>query len=330
MTKESNSTHWHKRYVPGTDMVWKGRKDASNKSYIHQIVEKINLQSELTPCNKHGIAIIGFPCDEGVRRNLGRPGAAKGPKSLRECLGKLPYTNKQTVCISDFGDITCTDGRLDDAQKSLGEVVSMAIKSDKHPIIFGGGHEVALGTHQGIVSAYPDEEVTIINFDAHYDLRPLLQGGRGSSGTSFSQIAEYRKARELNFRYACVGVQKYGNTQTLFEVAEGLNVETIFADDLYLQDNDSVRNSLQAIIDSSSRIHLSICLDVFSESVAPGVSAPQPLGIMAWQVIPLIRMIAESKKCVCLEIAELSPLYDVNMKTAKLAAALVCDYIHHI
>jgi formiminoglutamase len=74
---------------------------------------------------------------------------------------------------------------------------------------------------------------------------------------------------------------------------------------------------------------MSICLDVFSAAVAPGVSASQPLGVMPWDIISFVRQLASSGKVVSCDIAELSPRYDVDHQTAKLAAILIYEFIHH-
>ena len=75
-------------------------------------------------------------------------------------------------------------------------------------------------------------------------------------------------------------------------------------------------------------IYLSICLDVFAECFAPGVSAPQPLGLTPWQTLPLLKYIIQSGKVVSLDIAELSPALDREQKTARLAALIIAELLN--
>ena len=56
-------------------------------------------------------------------------------------------------------------------------------------IVIGGGHETAWGHFQGL--AHPNKDIAILNFDAHFDLRPLINGQLGSSGTPFRQIHNF-------------------------------------------------------------------------------------------------------------------------------------------
>ena len=74
---------------------------------------------------------------------------------------------------------------------------------------------------------------------------------------------------------------------------------------------------------------MSLSLDVFSPAFAPGVSSIQPLGLYPWHIIPLIRQAAASGKMLSYDIAEHVPRYDIDHRTAKLAAALIYEIIHH-
>ncbi len=72
-----------------------------------------------------------------------------------------------------------------------------------------------LGHYQGLALSQSVSKLAIINIDAHYDLRPL-DDGRGSSGTSFLQIANERRSLNQPFSYSCVGLQRFGNSQSLW------------------------------------------------------------------------------------------------------------------
>lgn len=329
-----NDNFLHTRYTSPNPSVWSGRCDGGNNDYFHQIVRPIdvrhiNLQLPSVVLQENGFGIIGFCSDEGIRRNQGRTGAAAGPRSLRECLGKLPIP-PAPFGLYDFGDVHCSDRDLESSQKALAQVVAHLFHQKVHPVLFGGGHEITWGSFQGIASAFPNASIGIINFDAHYDLRPLLEGGKGSSGTSFYQIAKERADKNLAFNYLCVGVQQYGNSQQLFDRARGLNVKTIHAEELFDGDLSVHRKAIRSFAAKCDYIHLTVCLDVFQASICPGVSAPQALGIFPWQVIPLMREAIDSLKTISLEIAELSPPHDIDMRSAKLGALLACDYMHYL
>jgi formiminoglutamase len=320
---------WSTRYIPPSLRPWQGRPDSPPGACFYQIMQLLDLDAEIPAIqNKLAFGLLGFCCDEGIKRNLGRIGASEGPRALRLQLSRLPLHKLHFLCY-DAGDITCTDGDLESAQIALGNAVNRLLEANITPIVIGGGHELAWGHYQGLAKKFLNESIAIINFDAHFDMRPLLPNGDGSSGTPFLQIAQAHHVLKRKFDYNCIGIQHAGNTRQLFETAKKHNTEIILADDLHQGFMDKCVNFVDRIIDQSQAIYLSLCMDVFAHAYAPGVSAPQTLGLAPWQIIPLIRQLAGSGKVISYDIAELSPNLDPDERTAKLAANLVYEIIHH-
>ncbi len=317
-------------YTPPSYHHWQGRKDGR----FHETVQLINLEtSDLSFVTKRAIAIIGFACDEGIKRNMGRPGAQEGPKAFRQALAKLPVHHLDNALLVDVGDVSCDDDHLELAQETLGSIVANLHNHGYLTFVIGGGHELAWGHYLGIYNGQskkqPSENemynLEIVNFDAHYDCRPLIDGQRGSSGTSFLQIYHHRLSHQLPFSYTCLGIQKEGNTNSLFQTAKELQISTVLAEDFYNNNLQPVE-SIEKILHASKPIYLSLCLDVFAACYAPGVSAPQPLGLTPWQVIPLLKKLAKSNRVIGFDIAELSPAYDRDGMTASLAAHLFAAF----
>ncbi len=190
------------------------------------------------------------------------------------------------------------------------------------PILIGGGHEIAWGHYQGLVQAYPESSIGVINFDSHFDLRLLLEGDLGSSGTPFTQIANLCQQQQRQFSYLCLGIQETVNTQNLFARAQQLQVSFVEAKNI-----EEAKQQLADFLTQHTAIYLTVCLDVFANYVAPGVSAPQALGLLPLQVLPLIQQVINSEKLISVDIAELSPPHDQRDQTAKLAASLVTQFI---
>lgn len=319
-----------KYYRPATKAPWQGRRDGFGPERYHERIQCIDLKQGF-PAQKQERtwAFVGFACDEGVRRNMGRTGAAQGPDALRKALAPLPTPENDALTFYDVGDIACGDGNMEEAQHALSDVIHGLLVHGIRPIVLGGGHELALGTYRGIASVYPKEDCAIVNFDSHLDLRPTLEGNLGTSGTAFSQIAIERLAKELKFDYTCLGVQKCGNTAALFAKARDLNAKLLYADEFHIGGIEASLEAAEDIMTRSDIIDVSICMDVFAAPFAPGVSAPQPLGLFPWHVIPALRRLAESNKVVSLEVAELCPAYDQDGITARLGACIISDFIDH-
>lgn len=310
------------RYRPPHEENWQVAGHDDPKQRFYQAIDLVDLTSSMEELPAGSVAIIGFVCDEGIKRNHGRVGAAEGPAAIRRALAKLPIP-RSNRSIVDIGDVICIDNNLEEAQRVLADLVGLALSQGAFPIVLGGGHEQAWGNYQGIKKANRHEDLTIVNIDAHYDMRPLIDGKYGSSGTSFLQIARERESEGLPFQYTIVGIQETGNSSSLVDKARELNVRTISAKSMYAEGPQATMAKLETIIGDASHIHLSICMDVFAAAFAPGVSAPQPLGLAPWMVIPLLEIIKASNKMISIEIAEVSPPLDQDGITSKLAASLI-------
>lgn len=302
------------------ESIWTGRiDDAVNRTAFryHQIVEAVDLQTA-----KDGCVIIGFECEEGVRRNKGRLGAAKAPDALRTGLANLPWRFGETARLFDVGNVACTGEELETAQQELGKAVGMLLSNGATPIILGGGHETLYGHYLGVREFLgPDASLGIVNIDAHFDLRPYDE--QPSSGTMFRQILE----SDANASYFVAGIQRYGNTQELFDRAELLGVTYVHEDEMIPGQLEYLMDSLDAFLDKHDAVMLTLCTDVLNAAFAPGVSAPSPFGIEPSTVRAIIRKVAGHAKTHSFDICEVNPALDENGKTVKLGAYFVNEAI---
>jgi len=316
MASEQFLTH----YESPDPKLWKGRPDGPR---LYQHIQCVDLQK--TPslnAPSPAFAIIGFASDEGVKRNFGRLGAALGPNVLRRALAPLPLHGHPTAAFVDLGNVHCQDGDLEGAQAALEQIVATLSARQMTSIVLGGGHELAFAHFQGLVTAHPEKRIGVLNFDAHFDLRPL-QDGLGTSGSPFFQMHLAEAARHKTLDYTCIGIQSVSNTTTLFESAKTLGVNVVQAGAIERGDLEPALKTIRELVARNDAIYVSLCLDVFAECFAPGVSAPCALGLFPQQITPLIEEVVHSKKVIAFDIAELSPAHDIGGMTARLAASML-------
>lgn len=327
-------------YSKTPDGIWNGRNDGDHLAVQrwHQRIIPIDLRYQDIPLlskSQQGIALIGFACDEGVRRNGGRTGAKEGSAHFRKASCNLPVQFEEDELFIDLGDIICENEAMEEAQQALALVVSQALKMGYRPMVIGGGHEVAYGHYSGInnyrresgTAGVDESNLGIINFDAHFDLREPAESGT-NSGTGFFQIAHECKLQNREFRYLPVGIQRNSNTVHLFNTAKELGVKYITAEQFQPLMQQELILQLEEFIAGSACIYLTICMDVFSSSVAPGVSAPAYSGLFPDPFFfDFLNRIMASGKVISMDIAELNPAYDNEQRTAKLAAALAFSMI---
>ena len=323
-------------YEPNKKKYWQGRVDDVNDIESlrwHQTIISLNLNkiNELSiNTDNFNFCFIGFKCNEGVKRNLGRIGAAKAPEYLRKEMSNFPFDDSLNISLYDAGNIACVNDDLEKSQIELSKAVELILSKNIFPIVLGGGHDIAFANYLGISNYLKNKKqnkIGIINFDAHFDLRPYKENGI-NSGTMFRQISENCKLKNKEFSYYCVGIQTYANTKRLFHVAKELNVKYELAKDVNQENITKIKINLDSFIKEKDYIYLTICVDVFSSSYAPGVSSPQPFGLLPEVTLQLIKHIAESKKMISFDIAEISPRFDEDNRTAKLGAIIIYSVIN--
>ncbi|WP_426301832.1 formimidoylglutamase [Arthrobacter sp. R-11] len=267
--------------------------------------------------------VVGFCSDEGVRRNQGRVGAAAAPAAIRAALGPLAYHLDRSVF--DAGDVVVEDEALEDGQQRAGTVVSALLDAGNLTVLLGGGHETAFASYLGVAgsSAVSGTETDsgkrlgVLNLDAHFDLRDEAVP---SSGTPFLQMARAEAAAGRELQYAVVGISEANNTRTLFDTADRLGVKYLLDEDCSAGAAEEFVASFLAGIDV---LYLTIDLDVLPAATAPGVSAPAAYGVPLPVISAVCRQVAASGKLLHLDVAELNPEFDVDSRTAKVAARLV-------
>lgn len=310
-------------YSKSDTSIWTGRiDDEHNYSSFryHQIVQVMTIDDAVKKQENY-IALISFECDEGVRRNAGRVGAAQGPQSIKSMLASVPWRIADTALI-DVGVVACEGTELEQAQQRLGDNVSRLLQKGIRLIIIGGGHETLYGHYLGVrASVGLDAKIGIINIDAHFDLRKFDE--QPSSGTMFHQIL----AEDEHAKYMVLGIQQFSNTTELFERADQLGVNYVLEEDLVDMDNQEIDAMIADFIEQQDIVMLTLCMDVLAASAAPGVSAPSPFGLQPTFVRQLIRQVVKHDKVRSFDICEVNPALDIDQRTAKLAAYYVNEVV---
>ncbi|WP_346880796.1 formimidoylglutamase [uncultured Algibacter sp.] len=317
-------------YKSGENKNWTGRKTNPKlgSQYWYQEIECLDVNDITEKMFPH-VGLIGYVCDEGVRRNFGHVGAKHGPKSIRDALAKLPWhINDKT--IGDFGDVICIDNDMESCQEVFSKSISSLITQSVFPIGLGGGHDMAYAHFNGIKNAQKNKRIGIINFDAHFDLRPVET--ESNSGTPFNQIISEYKKENKTVDYFAIGIQKQSNTKQLFDIALQDNVAFVYNDACHVSQvaMDDIKQKLLSIIQTNDYLYITIDLDGFSSAYVKGVSAPSPLGFSPQFVFEMLAFLLKTGKVISCDIAELNPNKDIDGQTVNLASKLIDFIVRHL
>lgn len=262
------------------------------------------------------VVLVGFPSDAGVARNGGRVGAAEGPRAIREALYKMtpdgsdpdPFS-RLLDRTSDLGDVRVT-GSVDDDQARLARALSPHL-GNRTVIVIGGGHETAYGHLLGYIEA--GREIHVLNWDAHADVRePHPEGGH--SGSPFRQALEHPTGRVRSYSVAGAHPWRVASAHAAYVRQHG---RLVWDRDL---DAPTVENMVE---ETAGPAMASFDIDAVESAAAPGVSAPGVGGMRPSLWLRAAEACGRAPAFQSFEVVETNPRFDVDGRTATLAALTV-------
>jgi formiminoglutamase len=264
------------------------------------------------------IVIIGCPQDEGVRRNLGRVGAADAPRAIREQFYKLtPFNIRRR--IFDLGDVVMT-GTLEETHDTLTEVVKQVLRDNKRAIVLGGGNDISYADGRAVAEVFGVNSWIGVNIDSHLDVRVAEER---NSGTPYRQLLE--EGHLLPQYFYEVGYQTHFCSPIYYEYIRDLGVNRISLELLRsraeadLELKEGIRNNFIGH-SSSMNTFFGFDMDAVRSADAPGTSAPSPLGLKAGEFIQLVKYAASLANTRLIEFTEVNPKFDIDNRTTKLVA----------
>lgn len=275
------------------------------------------------------VAILGAPFDFGTQW---RPGARFGPRAIREASmlfsfghgGAYDHEDDVTyldgVRIVDLGDadIVHTDTMTSHANIETG--VRKALAAGALPVVLGGDHSVNIPC----INAFSDQApVHLVQIDAHLDFVDERHGVRYGHGNPMRRAAEKAWVTGLSQ----IGIRNVSST-----AKEGYEAARAMGSDIL-----SVRQfrklgveTVLARIPANVRYYLTIDIDGFDPSIAPGTGTPSHGGFIYYEMLELIAGLAQRGTIVGIDLVEVAPDYDHTGTTAILAAQLLLNTIGRI
>jgi agmatinase len=280
---------------------------------------------------KADVAILGAPYDFGTQW---RSGARFGPRSIREAStlfsfghagaydheDNVTYLQSDKVRIVDIGDadIVHTDTMKSHANVEFG--VRKILSAGALPVVLGGDHSVNIPC----INAFSDQEpVHLVQIDAHLDFVDERHGVRFGHGNPMRRAAE---------KTWVTGITQLGIRNVSSTAREGYEDARSMGADIL-----SVRQFRKAGVDgvleripSGRRYYVTIDIDGFDPSIAPGTGTPSHGGFVYYEILELLAGLVKRGLVVGVDLVEVAPDYDHTGTTAILAAQLLLNFIGRI
>lgn len=287
------------------------------------------LRGEKNFTNEILVGIVGVPVDEGVKRNGGRIGAKGGPEAIRtEFYKRTAFVigkeqSPSSVPVFDFGDVK-PGKTLEDTHSALEEIIQTLNSAGIIPVVLGGGHDIAYPNFLGFSKG--KKNVGVINIDTHLDYRKPFP--KRNSGTSFRQMLDHPMSPLNAMNLVEIGIQSFANSADHYsELIE--RGATVFS----LRDvrTDGIAKVLELAYElatsSADGLYMSFDLDAVHSADAPGVSTPLPTGLTPEEFLTAALFAGKRRKTKLIDIVEMNPKYDVDGRTAKLAALTIMYFL---
>ena len=271
------------------------------------------------------VGILGVPFDYGIELVGGRPGARFAPLKVKKEFFKLIKNKKflKNIRIIDYGNILPINKTVKKTHERITVAVRKIIADGGIPVVIGGSHDNSFGSTKPIAQVY--KRVGGVNIDAHYDVRPVVNG-RINSGTPFRRLLDEKIIIGKNF--VELGVhsprnvpehQQYliGKQSTLLKLA--------YINDIGIK--KAMIRALKIAAQNTNAIVFDIDIDGIQKRFAPGCSAPCIKGFTKRQALKAAFIAGKDKRVKLFNLMEVSPPYDVNNKTVILAAELIFNFI---
>jgi len=271
--------------------------------------------------------IMGYPDDQGISLNGGRPGAALAPNQIRSAFYKMTPSafSQKTLGVADIGNLNREGLSLLQMHQQALLVAKEIYAGKKRLLSLGGGHDFGYADGAAFVESYSDSrnklKPLIFNFDAHLDVRPF--DGVPHSGTPFFRLLTDYPGQ---FDLVEVGIQAQCNSRNHLRWAEEQGAQIVSLEEI---EHKGLLAAVSPWLESNQRpCFLSVDIDSFQSSEAPGCSQSWTTGLKTNQFLELLSKLPHHFDLRGMGIYEVSPPLDFDNRTSKLAALLLHHFIH--
>jgi len=255
---------------------------------------------EFSSFDNSKIAIL--PCPYEKTTSYGK-GTAKGPEAILKASHYVEFFDEETekeVCFShgiaalkplSFGKLHGKKA-LDLIYKN----VKSLIGAGKFVVTLGGEHSISTAAIKAHFDSY--ENLSILHFDAHSDLRDEYEGSKYSHASFAARVAEFTtKITQVGIRAQC---------KEEFDFIKEKRINTFYAHQIRNEGFDGIL--MEKIIDTlAQNVYMTFDVDYFDPSIMPSTGTPEPNGFYWHETMKLLKKLCERRNLVGFDVVELAP-----------------------
>lgn len=252
-----------------------------------------NLPKKYKTYETSKIVILPIPYD---KTSTWGKGADKGPEAIIDASANMELYDIETDSTPYLNGIftdkpiitnSSPDKMVIDAKKA----VEKHLSNNKFVVSIGGEHSVTNGPVQAYSKKF--KNLSVLQLDAHTDLRPSYHGSKYSHASIMSRVKELCPIVQVGIRSMDIEEKKYFSKDRIF-----------FAKDIY--NNDSWMD--KAVSKLSKDVYITIDLDVFDPSILPSTGTPEPGGMRYYHILNFLKKVIKQRNVVGFDVVELAPV----------------------
>ncbi len=261
----------------------------------------------------HKVVVVPF----GLEKTVSYGGGTKnGPKEIikashqvelfDEELNKEPYKEIGIKTLKPF----LIKKNIKPALDQLTKINEKILSNNKFPIVLGGEHSLTAGSIKPFVKKY--DEITLLHFDAHADLRESYNGDKYSHASAIKRCLDFKNVKVVSF-----GIRNLSQSEMLFYKKNQHRIRIFWGKDKKNWDLSNLKT-----IFKEKNVYITFDVDAFDASIMPATGTPEPGGLLWGEVLPIIKTVCKISNIIGVDINELAPIKNFNsynFLVAKLA-----------
>jgi len=226
------------------------------------------------------------------------PGTRTGPHEILVASSHVEVWDEETntdvhgVGICTLPEMQLPYATLEETMEEIRRVAVELAASGKFLIVLGGEHSITPAVVSAVAARHPG--LSVLQLDAHADLRDSFMGTRYSHACAMRRVLEHARAVQ-------VGVRSLSPE----EAAAIPTLPTRIFYDWNMREHD---DWVARVVDSlSETVYITIDCDAFDPAIMPSVGTPEPGGLSWYEVLALLRRVVETRRVVGCDLVELCP-----------------------
>ena len=227
-----------------------------------------------------------------------------------EELNKEPYKEIGIKTIKPFP----IKKKINSALNQLSKINEKLISENKFPLVFGGEHSITPGSIKPFVKKY--NEITILHFDAHADLRESYNGEKFSHASAIKRCLDYKNVKVVSF-----GIRNLSKDEMMYYEKNRNRIKIFWCKDKSKWDLSKLKTFFKG-----KNVYITFDVDGFDSSIMPATGTPEPGGLFWDEVLPIIKKVCQISNIIGADINELAPIKNFNsynFLVAKLAYKII-------